>query len=591
MSDVALRLWYVYLPVALILLGCRRPVDDFVPSSGGRAPVTQEDLGKYLIRGVDTLKRLPDYQIGTAADRIVFQFQTWADAQAPDPNWIADPLFSRLPRRLQDARGPRALSMLKFRRYDVWTLREASWMRDVAKQVARSGTLDADLQQWIDESTEKLGRENAERLATSAKIFDWVIRNIDLEDVPPGYVEAEHPPPWGTGRLAWEGLLAGTGDAGVRARCFILTARQLRIPVVLLGISTEGEPRPWLAAALIDQELYLFDTRLGLPIPAASGQGIATLSAVIDDPGMLRSLDVGDLRYRLEADDLKKIVALIDATPPYLSQRMRLVEVNLPRDYKLVLTIAASALAKSLRQCTGITNVALWTAPYDAQQVHDAAFRDKRLWAVRSQDIAMLEDPASPLGQGRRKHFRGEFRSEPAAAGAKQLYLESRVPDAEMSKQAEIQVKAHAKQVAANDGVGMSSQQKQALWRIVTNNLIRAKVTASYWLGLISFEEDHLDVAVNYLDKRTYQRHPNGIWKNGATYNLGRTHERMAETSGDPSHRERAIQWYLRNDDAPQRHGNLLRVKRLGGDVNGASGDHADDNSTESEDNPTLCPP
>ena len=53
-----------------------------------------------------------------------------------------------------------------------------------------------------------------------------------------------------------------------RARIFILLARQLHIDAVMLGIETRsGRPRAWLPAVLLGDQLYLFDTQLGLPIP------------------------------------------------------------------------------------------------------------------------------------------------------------------------------------------------------------------------------------------------------------------------------------------------------------------------------------
>jgi tetratricopeptide (TPR) repeat protein len=82
-----------------------------------------------------------------------------------------------------------------------------------------------------------------------------------------------------------------------------------------------------------------------------------------------------------------------------------------------------------------------------------------------------------------------------------------------------------------------------------------AKQNASFWLGIIAYDEGHYDVAIDYFLKRTIEAYPDGPWTAAAQYNLARCYEKIAQP-------EKAIKLY-EDDDSPQRHGNLLRARRL----------------------------
>ena len=84
-----------------------------------------------------------------------------------------------------------------------------------------------------------------------------------------------------------------------------------------------------------------------------------------------------------------------------------------------------------------------------------------------------------------------------------------------------------------------------------------AKADASYWLGLLSYDRGNYSIAASWLGDRTLDRDPKGKWANGARYNLARAYEADGKL-------EESIK-LLESDpeDAPQRHGNLVRAKRL----------------------------
>jgi tetratricopeptide (TPR) repeat protein len=321
------------------------------------------------------------------------------------------------------------------------------------------------------------------------------------------------------------------------------------------------EPIPWTAALLLDGRLYLFDTRLGLPIPVADGQGVATLAEAISDPALLRQLDVeGGPKYPVDKKDLSRVVAMLDATPDYLSQRMKLVESRLTGKNKTVLTVQPSRLRQPLREINGITRVMLWPLPYDALRYQRAVLGDQRSRQRRAELLSAFEADG-PLAQARHQHFRGVFQSDPPEIGAKAHYLKCRIPDSALAQMAaehaSVALQKAPPEIEITEDLIRNFQERALA------SLAGVKHAASYWLGLIAFEEDKYEVAVDFLDSRTLQASPDIAWSQGAHYNLGRAYERIAQESGNREDWEKAREHYLADKDSPQYPGNWLRARRI----------------------------
>src|SRR5262249_32043989 len=131
------------------------------------------------------------------------------------------------------------------------------------------------------------------------RLFDWMIRQVQL--VPAGSFGpgSRMGPPFARPYdvLARGMATATEGTAWAeRAWLFMALCRQLDIDAGLIaytkgntvdavlaenpqGSSRQAQkPRMvWLCAALIGDQAYLFDTRLGLEVPGPGGQGVATL--------------------------------------------------------------------------------------------------------------------------------------------------------------------------------------------------------------------------------------------------------------------------------------------------------------------------
>ena len=82
------------------------------------------------------------------------------------------------------------------------------------------------------------------------------------------------------------------------------------------------------------------------------------------------------------------------------------------------------------------------------------------------------------------------------------------------------------------------------------------KQDASFWLGLVAFEQGNYASAIDYFSKRTLAAMPGGPWTHAARYNLARTYEASGR-------RQEAIREYRADGKSPSRYGNLLRARWL----------------------------
>jgi tetratricopeptide (TPR) repeat protein len=459
---------------------------------------------------------------------LVSQLNQWIVLQSPLSDWRRDAMLDTLPEPLRKAPQLRNLDAMAFARADGIDLRQAIWLRDASNWSA--GATQDDL-------------ERARRL------FDWVVRNIQLDA--PDDTDA-------VPRLAWQTMLLGHGGALDRAWLFILTARQQGLDVVMLARpAPEGEPQPWVCALLHEGNLYLFEPRLGLPIPGPQAKGIATLAQVAADDGLLRHLDLDDEhRYSMSADDIQKLVALVEASPMYLAQRMALLESQLAGDQSVVLSVDAQALAERLRGVKHVSEVRLWPLPYErlAEQARLGRKGRERLAADFEPFIVPFPRQSKKklefvpaLWKGRVLHLMGQFSGE---RGAMRYYQLSRPSDADIER-----------------GLGFSQEDMEDLqgkfspdeWQHAGNRYALlapiAKHDASYWLGLVAYERGNYKTAADYFTKRTLDVNAESPWRAGAVYNLARAQEALDLTEG-------AVSLY-RDYGSPQRHGNLLRARWL----------------------------
>ncbi len=495
------------LPI-LLAAGC-----DSKPSSGKRGPSIQAgpqgDLFPSIAQQINSQE---EYEPSQIMPQLCDRLNHWARHEKLDVDWKPDPLVEKLPEQIRKLPPLRTLESPEYSLADMVLLQEAVWFRDIA-QIAKAG----------------------EDLEVATKLFDWTVRNIQLEP------DSNNPP-----RMAGEVLLLGRGTALERAWVFMLLCRQQKLDVLMLAVpGKEGSaPKPWLTAALVDDDLYLFDPRLGLPIRKLEAEQPVTLEDAAKDESILAGHDLEEEPYPVHAADIKDVVAYIEASTAYLEKRMKWLDAKLTGQQRVVLSVDAGKLAERVGKLPHIAKVEIWPLPYEALRAkltHDKAEVQAH---AREMRLVQLD---TPIGKGRVRQFKGAIDGD---KGARHHLLEAR-PSAQMldelREKPETVLGPAIKRVPPADRDKIIGQQIQILEQ--------ARQHASMYLGIIAFEQADYPVAIDYFSKRVIAEAPKGPMATGARYNLARSYEAAGQN-------DEAIKIY-EADRSAQHVGNQLRAKRL----------------------------
>lgn len=505
------------LALLLAATGCGDSSPPTAPAAGSVNPLASDSTWKQEIfeNAVDNLHQLDEFQPQQMLERVIEQLNQSVDWKR-EVDWQPDPMLAALPETVRQMQLMTLLEDARLTRLDAFHLQETVTLQDVSRLAIHGVTDD---------------------LERAARLFDWTIRNVQLaaagelgSDAAGQAVRSNH--------LPYETLFFGRGDIMDRAWLFVLLCRQQGLDAAVLAIpGVEGQPaRPWAVGVAIDKKLYLFDPGLGLPIAKADGT-VATLEEVAADDSILRRFDLdAEHPYPVTAADVSTLIALVDASPGYLSRRMMVLETKLTGDRKVVLTTRPSEVAEQIQSCGHIGDARLWGVPFErlvqrgSPEAAEAFAREFLPYRIDVLPPA-LRPVAASLQRGRVLHLKGRLAAEEEEDSANKFYQQARLADTEI----------HA--------AGLNDAQRLVLQR--------AKDDASFWLGLVAYERGRFETAADHFQKRTLDEQPRGgRWSAGARYNLGRSLEALEKPA------EAAAAFEAANDDA-QRMGNLLRAKRL----------------------------
>ena len=131
--------------------------------------------------------------------------------------------------------------------------------------------------------------------------------------------------------------LYGRGTAADRAWVYSCLMRQLGLPVLVVESGqADSASTSLLAGVVIDEEIYLFDFQLGLPIPSPASPPKealpslpATLKEALADDNVLRALDVTGKPYPVTSAMLKQSKLMIAGDSSVWARRVEAVQYAL----------------------------------------------------------------------------------------------------------------------------------------------------------------------------------------------------------------------------------------------------------------------
>lgn len=530
----------------------------------------QEEAGGYdhLRETFLLLTRLGESDLSAASGQLSYHLNAWREKVSSDGYPLPTELLASWQSLLPTAQATAVIARKEFVAPDVEHFRSQYLLHCVTQRVLEKPCIDP----WLESRVDQVGLTDQSdyQLRVASRLFDWVIRNVQLEPLEVQFPETPSLPTLGQGltfmgpgyrQTTWEALWRGSADGLRRADIFLQLCRHANLPACLLSVPSQTDPQgdPWLCAVVIAGEAFLFDTQLGLPIPGANERGIATLTAARRDPSILRRLRVaGFFDYPLSSTDIQQTIALINATPELLSHRMRLLSESFAGDQRINLHIDAQTVADAFTQLSGISTARLWTLPLLARQYAQAvqdAMRDNIALAQWYYVQYGMFDELGALGRARWRHLEGSFDNieEEDLQGARVLYMDLRRPEFEL---ADLRLNVRLqKEYALERQRGETEEVYQRRIAFIQNVLRETKRTATFWLGQMHFEEQRWETAEKWMDGRVLQDPAAARWHPLARYHLARIHEQL----GQPDQAERL----LKTAGDVQEQGNRIRARLL----------------------------
>ncbi len=257
----------------------------------------------------------------------------------------------------------------------------------------------------------------------------------------------------------------------------------------------------------------------------------------------MRALDLDDAKYPVTADDLSHVTAHVVGDAFDLSQRAAAIEARLSGDNRLALTVKPSVLAEKLKSVDGLSGVELWDFPLRIMRDQLRVPNTDQQPVRRRMAVEFLPFAWRPrLWKARVLHFQGHEKGDVDSLTAD---LDEVVND-------------------HREAIGLYTDKNVRIPDRVLKTLASdpkimiysaAKDSASYWVGLLLFDEGKFASAEGWLSDPRLVGSAGGPWSDGTRYNLARTYEAQGKNA-------QAIKLY-ESDTSPQRDGNRLRARRL----------------------------
>lgn len=477
--------------------------------------VKAEASAEELLESAIYQLRPENYTIAAATDKPINLLNSWSE-RVTDPAAVVEP--AALPAGWIDETEAARLKVRLFDLRDAVHVRDAMLNHAMATYLAARGT---------------------DEVSQVQAVFDFVVRNITLRspdetDLPLG---------------AYQVLLLGRGNAEDRAWVCSALLKQLHIDSVVVR-PAGADADTWLLGVVLNQQIFLFDTRMGIALPATGDPAAkagrpATLEEIVSHPEWLQALALrADQPYAVDADGLKdaQLQPIVEAD--YWSARMKQLESALPANDLCVLYDPVtdeggrSGLLSRLQKVAPAQADKLMPWQYPRQQIiagYSATPAVKQAWEMATQTFnlpipvvtdrqtqqASLGTPERRLLRIRTDQLLGKFEE------ATERYLSIRHLEVEP----------------------VPVQELAILNRMGAENAI-------YWTAICKFEVREYQAAIEQLSSYLKRYDRNGRWNFAARALLAECHAELGQFSEAVAVLERT-----RSDD-PYRDANAIRVKK-----------------------------
>ena len=582
---------------SLVVSGCERPEDPMLKILESTASQTRVDDLSRTMDYVFSERQFDQTEFNNSVSIGLNRWSNYSDDQFDAVNWKLDPTLESVTDKFADA-VPTIGKMdgSTFLASDAEFLQSVVWMDQVVSRVKNRGVpsqhellrlmaddyqVEGDEENPFENVIKNLNPDvtDATKLSQAVQIFDWIVRNVQL-DATPTYTEDEIEEQRlaegdtlpasglvsaGAKRSAWHLLIFARGDYVEKSKLFMMMCHQIDLPTVMLA--TGENAKPWAVGVLVGEEYYLFDMRLGLPIPGKDDTNIATLSEVVADATLLSKLDLSvkesladDTKYWATESDLEKLTGLVYWNPESASRRMAVLENSLTGDQRLRLVQQADETIAKLPKLDNVEykpwDISLQTAQYRKvlgeslpKAVSDDALADRLGWYFPEEGYIM----AFPnYRTGRTRFLKGKFelakevRSRDSIESFAMLMYEDEIIDG-LESNLDLQVMIgirKAGQTPAEWEQDISTRQAQM--RLVRRD-------AGLFMCQAHFDNGSLSTTANWVPKLLAEQDVER-WEPALSYLNARALEARHQY-------DEAIEEL--KSEGPQQHGNLIRARLI----------------------------
>lgn len=514
----------------------------------------------------ETFRYMPEMirlQRAKAVKEMGQNLNVWAKT-APDVNWTKPDLIDDLPSELKILESFQSFDRPVFDDVFCESLFNCQMADSICDWVLANPYHDTLFADWVDKVSSEWEPSQRARLLDTVKLFDWTTRNIFLDgeasDIEQLIPDPQYPlsdDDAGYTQPNWVTLVTAQGDAMERVRVFAQLAMQVEIPVVWIATDFRGINGLSLVGVPVNGEIYLFEPRMGLPLPGPGGVGIATLNQAKSDESILRRAKLpGRFEYCLSSSDLESAKLLLIVDPLAMTKEMSQLEESLTGSQRIQTSIDVKRWQEQLDECAPGVDQELWGTPW-------LAFDYSRSLRGRLENVTQFSSnymakyglyvDATPLANARRSHLLGEFTESVQKRNAPQKYMDLRVDEESLQS-----LRTDQKIQAELGVMRMPQEDLEAFERRVMlfQSLYRAsKFDAAIFVSSMRYDLGHYQSAASWAYNRVAKVERSQRWHAMAWYVAGRAYESLGDI-------EQAIEMYKKTPSSMEP-GNRIRIRLL----------------------------